>query len=75
MTHSSDTCICVSLIHERSDTLRDGEIRAELERAGTLIGPLAPLIAGHARSLGLKLVTNNLGEFNRVPGLIVEDWN
>lgn len=51
-----------------------GKIRAELERKGTPIGPMDMLIAGHARSEGLILVTNNTREFQRVEGLMVEDW-
>ena len=50
------------------------EIRVDLARRGNLIGPNDLLIAGHARSLGLKLVTGNLGEFSRVEGLRCEDW-
>lgn len=50
------------------------DIRADLERAGTPIGSHDLLIAAHARSLGLTLVTNNLREFARVHGLSVEDW-
>jgi len=33
------------------------------------------LIAGHARAAGLTVVTNNVREFNRVPGLLVDDWS
>lgn len=51
-----------------------GRIKAELEKKGTPIGPMDTLIAGHARSGGLILVTNNTREFNRVAGLTVEDW-
>jgi tRNA(fMet)-specific endonuclease VapC len=51
-----------------------GEIRARLEKAGTPIGPLDTLIAAHAKSLNVTLVTNNLAEFRRVAGLKVEDW-
>lgn len=51
-----------------------GQLRAELALAGTPIGPFDQLIAGHARARGLVLVTNNLREFQRVPGLRVEDW-
>lgn len=51
-----------------------GRIRAELEKKGTPIGPMDTLIAGHAKSRGLILVTNNTGEFDRVAGLTVEDW-
>jgi tRNA(fMet)-specific endonuclease VapC len=51
-----------------------GQLRAELARQGTPIGPYDQLIAGHARSRGLIVVTNNRREFDRVPGLRVEDW-
>lgn len=50
------------------------EIRADLTRKGQLIGGNDLLIAGHARSLGLKLITGNLKEFSRVEGLRCEDW-
>lgn len=50
------------------------EIRANLERQGRTIGGYDLLIAGHARSRGLVLVTGNLGEFTRVEGLRSEDW-
>ena len=51
-----------------------GDIRAELERKGTPIGVNDLHIAGHARSEGLILVTNNAREFQRVAGLRVENW-
>ncbi len=51
-----------------------GRVRAELEKKGTPIGPMDMLIAGHARAEGLIVVTNNTREFNRVEGLLVEDW-
>ncbi|WP_029625575.1 type II toxin-antitoxin system tRNA(fMet)-specific endonuclease VapC [Sphingomonas sp. PAMC 26605] len=51
-----------------------GEIKAELERAGEVIGSYDLLIAGHARSRGLAIVTGNLREFERVRGLASEDW-
>ncbi len=50
------------------------EIRADLERKGTPIGAYDLLIAGHARSRGLTVVTGNLREFRRVEGLRSEDW-
>ncbi|MEA2740674.1 MAG: tRNA(fMet)-specific endonuclease VapC [Acetobacteraceae bacterium] len=50
------------------------EIRATLERRGQSIGGYDCLIAGHARSRGLIVVTGNLGEFSRVEGLRAEDW-
>ena len=51
-----------------------GQIRAELAKLGMPIGPYDQLIAGHARSLGLVLVTNNEKEFSRVAGLRLENW-
>jgi len=51
-----------------------GQVRAELANSGKVIGPYDLMIAGHARSRGLILVTNNLREFKRVPGLRVENW-
>ncbi|MFP4418826.1 MAG: type II toxin-antitoxin system VapC family toxin [Chitinispirillaceae bacterium] len=51
-----------------------GQIRAALERAGRPIGSLDTLIAAHALSLRLILVTNNTSEFKRVKGLRVENW-
>lgn len=51
-----------------------GRIKAELEKKGTPIGPMDTLIASHAKSKGLIIVTNNTREFNRVVGLTVEDW-
>ena len=48
-----------------------GQLRAELYRIGQTISPYDMMIAGHARAMGLILVTNNLKEFERVPGLKV----
>jgi tRNA(fMet)-specific endonuclease VapC len=50
------------------------DLRLTLERAGTPIGPNDMLIAAHALSLGATLVTANLREFRRVPGLSVVNW-
>lgn len=50
------------------------EIRADLERCGQSIGAYDLLIAGHSRSQGLVVVTDNLREFARVDGLRCEDW-
>ncbi|MEA2573756.1 MAG: tRNA(fMet)-specific endonuclease VapC [Chloroflexia bacterium] len=52
-----------------------GLVRAHLEAQGTPIGSLDTLIAAHALSHDLTLVTNNTREFARVPGLAVEDWS
>jgi len=51
-----------------------GQIRADLERRGEIIGAYDLMIAAHARSRGLVLVTNNEREFRRVEGLVVENW-
>jgi tRNA(fMet)-specific endonuclease VapC len=51
-----------------------GEIRAALEQEGQPIGALDTLIAAHAVSMGVVLVTNNEREFSRVPELMVENW-
>ena len=51
-----------------------GALRAGLEKQGRPIGAMDMLIAAHALSLSVALVTNNTREFGRVPGLRVEDW-
>lgn len=50
------------------------EIRAHLAASGSMIGAYDLLIAGHARSLGAVLVTNNVREFSRVEDLRFENW-
>lgn len=62
------------LKYDQDAAAHTGQLRAELAKAGTPIGPYDHMIAGHARSQGLILATNNLREFDRVPGLRVEDW-
>ena len=51
-----------------------GDLRAALEQSGKLIGAMDMLIAAHARSILLTLVTDNMDEFSRVPDLHVENW-
>lgn len=51
-----------------------GELRVYLERQGTPIGSLDMLIAAHALSTGCTLVTGNIREFQRVPGLNIDNW-
>ena len=51
-----------------------GKIRAELEKKGIPIGPLDMLIASHAKSLDVVLVTNNVKEFESIAGLKIENW-
>lgn len=59
---------------DREATAAYGKIRAALEKRGLPIGSMDMLIAAHALSLGVTLVTNNEREFRRVPGLPVENW-
>ena len=51
-----------------------GRIRSALERKGMVIGPMDLLIAAHAKSCNLILVSNNIGEFARIDGLKTENW-
>ncbi|NJO98392.1 MAG: type II toxin-antitoxin system VapC family toxin [Pleurocapsa sp. CRU_1_2] len=51
-----------------------GKLRATLENRGMLIGSLDTLIAAHALSLQVTLITNNVKEFNRVPNLKLDNW-
>ncbi|HEY5893846.1 MAG TPA: type II toxin-antitoxin system VapC family toxin [Chthoniobacterales bacterium] len=67
---------CFTIMPFESSAATDyGEIRADLETKGTLIGPLDLLIAAHARSLGAAVLTGNVSEFKRVKGLKVLAWN
>jgi tRNA(fMet)-specific endonuclease VapC len=51
-----------------------GRIFADLRKRGEQIGIFDTLIAAHAKSIGLVVVTNNIREFKRVDGLVIEDW-
>ncbi|MDR2093506.1 MAG: type II toxin-antitoxin system VapC family toxin [Azoarcus sp.] len=58
-----------------SDAMRQyGQLRARPEKQGTPIEPPDMLIAAHAMALGSILVTDNLREFERIPGLALENW-
>lgn len=59
---------------DQDDARQAGEVRAHLASKGTPIGPYDVLIAGQAKARKLTLVTHNTTEFQRVPGLKVEDW-
>lgn len=63
---------CADFDQEAANTF--GRVRTDLERKGTPIGPYDMMIAAHALSLDLVLVTDNVREFNRVEGLRVENW-
>jgi tRNA(fMet)-specific endonuclease VapC len=68
----------LAAIHElsfdRAAALECSQIRALLESQGLMIGPYDVLLAGHAKSIGLTLVTANTREFGRVPSLKLENW-
>lgn len=57
-----------------ADTRCYGRLRTDLEHRGQMIGAIDALIAAHALRLGATVVTHNMREFVRVPGLKVEDW-
>lgn len=59
---------------DRHDAVVAGGVRAALARQGRPIGPYDVLIAGQAKARHLTLVTNNVGEFEQVDGLAIEDW-
>jgi tRNA(fMet)-specific endonuclease VapC len=59
---------------EEEDAATAGDLRASLGAKGTPIGPYDVLIAAHALRIGATLVTANVSELARVPGLTVEDW-
>lgn len=60
--------------YDDAAALHYGLVRAALEKKGRPIGPLDTLIAAHAVSLEMTLVTHNVKEFTRIPNLCVEDW-
>jgi tRNA(fMet)-specific endonuclease VapC len=62
------------LAFDKEDARRAGQIRAHLAAAALEIGPYDVLIAGQATARDLTLVTHNVREFGRVPGLRIEDW-
>ena len=62
------------VVFDQPATEAYGRIRVMLEKTGRAIGAMDLLIAAHAISLGVRLVTNNEKEFRRVPGLRVENW-
>ena len=59
---------------DRRATVAYGKLRATLEKKGRPIGSMDLLIAAHAVSLDVRLITHNVREFARVPGLRLEDW-
>ena len=59
---------------DRDATSVYGRVRAQLEKKGQPIGSMDLLIAAHAISLDVRLITHNVKEFRKVPGLRIEDW-
>ncbi len=71
-----DTNLCIRVLpYDAAAAYHAADIRAALERRGRTIGGYDVLIAGHARSRGLIVVTGNRGEFDRVEGMRCEDWS
>jgi tRNA(fMet)-specific endonuclease VapC len=62
------------LSFDDTDAVEFGMIKADLEKKGTIIGPMDLLISAQARSKKLILVTNNVKEFERVEGIRIENW-
>jgi len=65
---------CLILPFDYAAANEYGRVRAQLELRGKSIGGIDTLLAAHALSLSATLVTENVKEFRRVPGLVVEDW-
>lgn len=62
------------LPYDNDAAIHTGQLRAELKRMGRPIGPYDEMIAGHARSQGLVVVTNNNKQFEHAPGIRLENW-
>lgn len=62
------------LPYDNDAAAHTGQLRAELKKIGRPIGPYDEMIAGHARSLGLIVVTNNIKQFEQVPGIRLTNW-
>ena len=59
---------------DKEDARMAGHLRARLAAAGTPIGPCDILVAGQAMSRKMTLITHNVAEFSRIPGLLIDDW-
>ena len=62
------------LSYDENASIYYGKIRSQLEKQGNIMGPLDMLIAAHALSNNLILITNNVKEFSRIKSLQVENW-
>ena len=63
------------LKYDDADAIKYGKLKAKLKRAGNIIGPIDMLLASQALSKDLIFVTNNVAEFTRIDGLMIEDWS
>lgn len=63
------------LKYDDADAIKYGKLKAKLKRAGNIIGPIDMLLASQALSKDLIFVTNNVAEFARIDGLMIEDWS
>ena len=63
------------LNYDDADAIKYGRLKARLKKAGKIIGPIDMLLASQALSKDLILVTNNVAEFERIEGLLIEDWS
>ena len=66
--------LMTSLSYDGKAAQEYGKLRTNLQKQGRLIGNMDMLIAAHAKSVNMTLVTNNTREFERVKGLAIEDW-
>lgn len=62
------------LNYDDEDAIEYGRLKTHLRRSGSIIGPIDLLLASQALAKNLIMVTNNVKEFTRVPGLTVQDW-
>lgn len=62
------------LAYDNEAAAHTGQLRAELRKIGRPIGPYDEMIAGHARSRGLVVVTHNIKQFENVPGIRLANW-
>jgi tRNA(fMet)-specific endonuclease VapC len=62
------------LPYDNDAAIHTGQLRAELKKMGRPIGPYDEMIAGHARSQGLVVVTKNIKQFENAPGIRLENW-
>jgi tRNA(fMet)-specific endonuclease VapC len=74
MCSGADALQFVVIEFDKEDARKAGEVRALLAVQGRPIGPYDVLIAGQAIARNMILITHNMSEFGRVPGLRAEDW-